>query len=65
MNKGVSIRGCDVHYKRGVKKVAEKVAVDVPSNNLFRKIAHAIPVSKSLVNWCKVYVCYTKSVFHS
>lgn len=50
------IRGCDVHYKRGVKKIADKVAEDEPSKSLFKKIAHSIPVSTGLI------ICYNHSV---
>ena len=39
------IIGCLVHYKRGVKKVADKVCNnDCRTKNLFKKIAYAIPL---------------------
>lgn len=37
------IRGCLVHYKRGVKKIADKVNGDDNSKQLFKKIAYSIP----------------------
>ena len=36
------IRGCSVHYKRNVDKVAQKVCQNEPSRQLFQKIAYKI-----------------------
>ena len=41
------IRGCEVHFKRVAKKVAEKVTNDHLSCTTFNKIAYAIPVLES------------------
>ena len=41
------IRGCEVHFKRVAKKVAEKVTNDHLSCTTFKKIAYAIPVLES------------------
>jgi len=37
------IRGCDVHFKRNVKKVAIKVSPNPESQKVFEKIAYFIP----------------------
>lgn len=37
------IRGCEAHFKRNVKKVADKVNSDEHSKSVFTKIAHSIP----------------------
>ena len=38
------IRGCDVHFKRMAKKIAEKVCQDRLSKRVFKKIAYEIPL---------------------
>ena len=38
-----TIRGCEVHYQRNVKKVADKICVDKDSKEVFKKIAYKIP----------------------
>ncbi len=35
--------GCEVHYKRNVKKIAEKICRDESSQKVFKKIAYSIP----------------------
>ena len=37
------IRGCEVHFMRAVKKIADKVSKDDCSKNVFKKIAYNIP----------------------
>lgn len=37
------IRGCDVHFKRMAKKIADKVCQDHLSKKVFKKLAYALP----------------------
>ncbi|KAK4005674.1 hypothetical protein OUZ56_010716 [Daphnia magna] len=37
------IRGCEVHFKRNVQKISDKVNSDTISKSVFKKIAYVIP----------------------